>query len=720
MLRSICLTSLLLCLVTVAHAEGLEQPLTIESLRIGFGNTYKLGCWTPVEVQLGAPLEQGTEVVFQAPDGDSVPVRFIDRSDQDGDSILTYAKIGRGDQSVEIRLPQAAARGRRSSATLQKKLLVGDLPRALPATNEFVVELGGSVGFADLASRIQRDDSGPAQFGVATITTPQRLPDQWYGYEGVDVVVVAGTPNVSKFFADRACIAALDEWIRFGGTLLIACAERAETLLGPGKALARFAPGEFAGMGPLSPVSFGQIESYASLEGKEERLPAVALNAPLWKNVSGKSDASFTEIPLVIRTQHGFGQVIFVGLDLHAANFTEWPNQHRFLQRLLTGRSPRASQPASFDASRGMQFGYVDLSGQLRGALDQFDDVALIPFWAVAMLAVLYIACLSPLNFWLASRQLKRPRIAWIMFVLVAVVFSAGAYRLATQSKGNEVRVNQIDLVDIDVTTNAARGTTWFNVYSPDNTTFDLQVEPGFAGIREGGNKNRKSDTPVLLSWLGLSGGGLGGMNSKAAGAPLFDEPYEINVGQGSVGGAPIAIWSSKAFVARWQAAAGGIESDLTSAGRLRGTITNKLNIPLTDCVLMYDKFAWQLGEIAADEVKRLDLQTPIQVDSFLTKRELYSTRSHTPPYDRAGFDVPRILEVMMFHDAAGGANYSGLLHRQHRFTDLSSQLEFGKAILIGRAKSGAVLKIDGETVESNVMNDHHVMYRYVLPVSKQ
>jgi hypothetical protein len=398
------------------------------------------------------------------------------------------------------------------------------------------------------------------------------------------------------------------------------------------------------------------------------------------------------------------------------------------LQRLLTGRSPRASQPAAFDASRGTQFGYVDLSGQLRGALDQFDDVTLIPFWAIAMLAVLYIACLSPLNFWLANRWFKRPRIAWVFFVLVAIVFSAGAFRLATKSKGNELRVNQIDLVDIDVAANSARGTTWFNVYSPDNATFDLQVEPGFAGMQEGGRekaeggtKSQALDTPVLLSWLGLPGGGLGGMNSKAAGAPLFDEPYEIEVGQGSVRGAPIAIWSSKAFVARWQAAAGGFEADLTSDGRLRGTIRNKLDIPLTDCVLLYGRDAWPLGELPAgktQQLERLAPQATMQVDSYLTRRELYSTRSHTPPYDRAGVDVQRIMEVMMFHDAAGGANYSGLLHRQHRYTDLSSQLDFDKAILVGRGTTGADVKIDGEAVKSDAMNQHHTVYRYVFPVN--
>ena len=37
---------------------------------------------------------------------------------------------------------------------------------------------------------------------VVTIDQPQPLPDRWYGYEGVDLVVIAGAPTVEKSLLD--------------------------------------------------------------------------------------------------------------------------------------------------------------------------------------------------------------------------------------------------------------------------------------------------------------------------------------------------------------------------------------------------------------------------------------------------------------------------------------------------------------------------------------
>jgi hypothetical protein len=211
-------------------------------------------------------------------------------------------------------------------------------------------------------------------------------------------------------------------------------------------------------------------------------------------------------------------------------------------------------------------------------------------------------------------------------------------------------------------------------------------------------------------------------MNSPAASTPIFDEPYEVGAGQGRVTGVPIGIWSSKAFVARWQAAAGGLEANLSesTAGRLRGTITNKSNSPLSQCVLMFGNSAWPIGTIEAGETKRpedLDPQSYALIESFLVRRQEFATKAQVAPYDRTDADVARILEIMMFHELAGGSNYSGLLNRQQRYLDLGNQLEFGKAVLVCRATSGAVVKIDGETVAAEAMNKHDSIYRYVLPV---
>lgn len=735
--RSLTFALLATAVCCVAQADESTQLPSVESIHVGFGNVYKLGCWTPIELVLSDTPGQGRGVEIQAADGDAVPARFpASPSASSGRRVLSYAKIGRPDVPVDVFL--RGTDGQHAESHLLPRPSEPEPPRALPATNEFIVELGASVGLSSQHRVSLEGENDPGRRVAVTLDRPQRLPDEWYGYEGVDLVVIAGTLEVKHFFANPKSISALEHWVRLGGMLVIACSAECESLLAPGKPLARFAPGEFVRMTPLPPRGIANIEARAGAEGAGEQLGGGRLQFPFWRDAKGVVELSgfgerSSDYPLVIRRPLGFGQIIFVGLDLHEAPFAEWPRRTQFLESLLSRESQQGGRStAKFDVSRSKSLGLVDLNGQLRGALDQFEEVQLIPFWTVASLALTYIGLLFPLNYWLSKRWSKRPQLPWVLFVLAAVVFSAGAYGFAAKAKGNRLRVNQIDLVDVDAETSLARGTTWFNVFSPKNEKFDLQMRLAGSGFKVQGSGpsgtrlpgHQIPDTHSLLSWLGLPGVGLGGMNSKAAIAPLFDEPYEIRAGQGGVAGVPISVWSSKAFVARWQTQAGGIEANLSefTDTRPRGTIANSLNIPLTECVLVFGQWAWPIGTFTPGETKRvedLDPQSLVRLENHLTKKQLSSMKEQILPYDRAALDAARIVEVMMFYEAAGGTNYTGLLHRHQRYIDLSSQLKFAKAILVGRATTGAVVEINGQAVPPDMMNRHDTIVRYVLPVKR-
>jgi len=103
-------------------------------------------------------------------------------------------------------------------------------------------------------------------------------------------------------------------------------------------------------------------------------------------------------------------------------------------------------------------------------------------------------------------------------------------------------------------------------------------------------------------------------------------------------------------------------------------------------------------------------------IDTYLTKRRTIAAHDEIPPYERSGVDIRRIVEVMMFYEAAGGENYAGLLNRYQRFTDLSNELEFGRAVLVGRGPSGATIEIDGGEKSSGDGDRHTTVYRFVLP----
>ncbi|HTQ39965.1 MAG TPA: hypothetical protein VMJ32_13130 [Pirellulales bacterium] len=677
----------------------------------------------------GASGDSGAtgRIDVQTADCDGVPAWFTGPRVNwtAGQTATAYARIGRANQPIRVRLTPLDEQGEHPAKMLPE-VADGVVPEALPATNELIVEVGASIGLPETFQRLNQND--PERTAVVTIDQRQALPEQWYGYDGVDMLVIAGAPAVDKSLLDAAALDALEKWVRQGGKLLVSCGEGAQGVLGQGAPLQRFAPGELAGVINLPAARFGPLENYAAAE---QRLEGASIRVSQWRNIRPGSRIELSggtrseDLPLVIRWPLGFGEVIFVSLDLHQPPFTDWPSRGKFLERLL-GRStfPGNQTGQTHAINQGKQLGYVDLSGQLRGALDQFAGVQLVPFWAVAMLALAYVGFLFPMNYLIVNRWLRRQSLAWIVFPTTVIVFCLGAYTLANYAKSNVRHVNQVDLLDVDLASGSTRGTTWFNVFSPENAVYDLRVQPAWnqANADADATQNaseKEGATPALLSWFGLAGTGLGGMNSATVNPPLFDEPYTIDVSAGTISKAPLAAWSSKSFVARWEAAGGQLEASLTAAPdhRLRGTVVHHLPAELRDGVLLFDRWAYPLGTLTPGKSVALESLEPQTMDTYLTKRRTVDAREEVPTYDRTSFDVPRIIEVMMFHEAAGGANYTGLLHRYQRFVDLTNQLKFGRAILVGRGPDGAVVQIDGQPVADDAANRHTSMYRFVLPV---
>ena len=308
--------------------------------------------------------------------------------------------------------------------------------------------------------------------------------------------------------------------------------------------------------------------------------------------------------------------MIYVALDLDKPPLAQWLGRNRFLEHLLDRRAQPAGHSGLDEGpQQGTRLGFVDLTGQLRGVLDQFDGVQIIPFWLVATLALVYIAALAGLTYWVAVRWLQRPAVAWVILPIAIVLFLAIAYAMAYRAKGTGRKLNQIDLVDVDAEEGHVRGTTWFNVFSAENALLDLRIDPSYPAERTGVEFKSTSVYVPLLAWLGLPGGGLGGMNSRAVNLPLFDEPYRIDPLTGTMTGVPLSAWSTKSFVARWESAGGGIESALTesSDGRLRGSIANHLNVPLTDLRAAFRARRQRLG-LPAEETARRRGKTRISI----------------------------------------------------------------------------------------------------------
>ena len=118
------------------------------------------------------------------------------------------------------------------------------------------------------------------------------------------------------------------------------------------------------------------------------------------------------------------------------------------------------------------------MSSQLRRALDQFPGVKLVPFGWVAFFIFLYILLIGPGDYLFLKKVVKRMELTWVTFPLIVVTVSLLAYYAAYVVKGNELRVNKIDIVDVDQPAGIMRGSSWLNVFSPQNRDYSVAVVP--------------------------------------------------------------------------------------------------------------------------------------------------------------------------------------------------------------------------------------------------
>jgi len=240
--------------------------------------------------------------------------------------------------------------------------------------------------------------------------------------------------------------------------------------------------------------------------------------------------------------------------------------------------------------------------------------VAVISFGWVALFILIYILVVGPLDYFFLKKVVKRLELTWITFPTVVITISVAAYFTAYWLKGNDLKINKVDLVDIDLHTQQVYGNTWFTIFSPriQHYTIGLEpVEPEWAPAPVAG----KPSWPVMLSWMGRQDFGNRGQSQG-----LFRRAYDYAKDATGLSGVPIQVWSTKSFGAAWQASLDPakplVSADLRLSDKARGysgTITSRLPVPLED-VYIY----WSGGTGEWDPLETLVPNSPKRVDGLI------------------------------------------------------------------------------------------------------
>ncbi len=728
---------IVLWLPNLLRAES--QPPQIVGVRVGFGDRYKVGVWTPVEITLrGGDETCSGRVSAIVPDGDGVPSRVSTSEDQ--------PCIVEAGKESKVRL---LCRFGRVRATLTAEFCDGD---AVVARRTFQTgeRADGEHFLPGLESQALIVVAGLAELGLAEVgklvgVEPEhrpvearvedieQLPTDWCGYEGVGAVaLLTSRPEIyRRLKAGDARIRALEEWVRMGGRLILAAGARAEETIGAQGPLAAFAPGRFDRVESRRPNQLAALtaalESYcgsrtpAPLDGEA----AARFRAARLADVQGIVESREGDLPLVVRSPRGFGQILFLAVDPDEPPIAQWLDRPVLTAKLLDIST--GGGDALGGGSAMLHYGYGDLAGQLRSALDRFPGVRLAPFWLVAGLIAGYLLLIGPGDYFFLQKLVGRPAWTWLTFPLVVVIFGLGACALAGWFKGSQLKVNQANLVDVDAESGWVRGAAWLNVFSPHAALYDFAMTPQPAdGLRE---------ARTWMAWLGLPGGELGGMNPRTGDPAVGTEPYDFSQKLDAMRGVPIQKWATKSFTSRWNGTgAAAFTSDLTDQDQLlSGTLTNVLAIPLEHCVLAYGRSAYDLGAIGPGESVQVGLATRrSELKTLLTGRRVVVSeggdkfRQEATPYDQASTDAAYILRMMMFYEEAGGRRYTRLANDYQAFVDLGALLKAGRAILVAQVPraaqekaAGAALLCNGRPLPDGA-TEQVILYRVVFPVKKE
>ncbi len=679
----------------VANEHNLEEI----SVELGIAGRFKLGSWTEVRLSMPAnSFETQPEVSVIALDSDGIPVEIKAPVPETTDGRLAFripVKVGRRSSNLQIQFVTGEPG---NTKTTIREISVAELSEPIPATERWCLQIGDDLGLADALQRYG------SRLGDATVfvplSDPSQLPRAWYLMEGVDLVVWTANDSIEIEQFEASQLSAMQQWLKLGGRIVLSVGARAPDLIGNGKPLARFAPGTFDRVAEVRDTS--ELEALVGREARIDRAVGGAITVAVLKEtvgigrvVEGSRQASY---PLWVRSAQGFGTVDFFGFDFTAEPIVSWDGREPLLKILLEDISEGQEETSGSTQSGSSvaHYGYTDIAGQLRMALDQFPGVRNVSFFMIGAILVVYLALIGPGDYFFLRRFNIRMEWTWVTFPAVIVLASFGIWYLATWSKGTDLKLNHVEVVDIDMASNTVRSTSWFHLFSPNTKRYDVSIQPTHIPSQAWNQ---------LVSWQGLAGSGLGGMSARQS-ISAVPTPYSIDFAEGNLTDAslsqlPIQIWSSKTLMGRGWGEMTDVEAEPLNEREselIDGELHNPTDMTLTDCYIFHGRWAYFVPKLPANGTARIVPGQSVQnTEKVLKRRRVQELSGGDSLWDRQSTDVARIMEVAMFYSAAGGPGFTNLSNRFQSYIDLSSHTQGDRAVLVGKVeKPASQVQIDG------------------------
>lgn len=697
----------------------LDKQVQITDVRVGFPaagfDLYKEGKWVPVVVTVGPHkdlpnLQQSFTGVIQVEtkDSDGWNTRILK------DNVVVTREANRGVFQSYIKVSDSTShngilvrlRGKYGATEINQTFAYPPIERsrgtnraAIEQDQLFVVNIGNSHGIRaaeDTATVNDESNSyssrnNPRLMSIIGASPNQlfELPDRWYGYESVDAVVIAtggnfGNSLAQKLARDAVRRDALEQWVLQGGHLVVSVADNANVV---------GSSADFP-LEPLLPVKIdrGGAEKASRLDGLRDfivqgvpqsmRKAKGDIRSPIMTRsrldpkpgvfamtASLVSDASNFKRPLIVRSAYGLGKITVIGFDTNTEAFQNWEHKADFWSAVFEARTITPQVNQYYGQQRD------DASLAMANKIEEFGDVPVISFAVVALFIALYILLIGPVDYFVLKKVFKRLEYTWITFPTVVLLVSLAAYFGAYYIKGDKLRINKVDLIEVDQSRERAMGTTWLAIFSPRLQNYNVELEP--QGVTSGA---------PTISWLGRFSSYSGARMVGQSQGGLFERDYDYTANADGLRQLPIQVWSQKSLEARWLGNLDKnklpIDSKLVKERLyIKGSLKSRLPGKLLGAKLFYSDKVWNLGDLEPDKDVNLEFisqgSSGVMTATILERRLTVAATSSQQP------DFSSDISSLIFQSRSNegntkGSDYLRYLNQSWRLKD------YGEAVLVG------------------------------------
>ena len=735
-----------LCFFACVGFVGTNQVLSetqsiIGSVHVGVDGTWKVGFDTTHRVVF-SPVErtQNVEVQLQTVDGDGVAVTYRDSRWQTKlevgkpSTLSLIARHGRSNRPIVLRVLDRDSK----SLIEQHTLTAEERGVAIPAEQPWVVGIGSRGMQLDTAG--MRSVVGAlGDYSTSELTSPTSIPESSAGFQGVDLLFFSSSnrPLIESLSEEQTI--AISDWVLEGGRCVLSLGSNADAWfqIAP---FARLVPGTFKGV--VERCSPGPLESFLNSQSPLKPIASavIQLDDQQLPELYGQTPER-TRYPLLVRWSIGLGKVRCLATELDSSEIRTWEGQAALMKLLVNDQwEVRSSNLRNTTVD--------DLSVQLNGTLDRYDDLKIGDLTQMSAILGVLLLILGPVDYLLIAKRWRKPRATWVTLLLVSVGCCSLLVALQRAWKPRSPSLNFLEIVNIDVESRRIKGHAYAHMYAGKRGEFQVATKPnadGMLGLLQSDPQNtsvqsKKRLTKILLDWFGQPGKSLGGFDSTIATDRILPS-YEIErtVHESGPSGAYLqSQWNrlgipeagTKAMECSWTEELSAsldfskLENIPGAVDLLNGSVTNALPVDLLNGLLLYrgrfyslpltirpgERSTFSVGIVPKDLTRKL--QRRINVDG--KDQSIAWNSSDTS-------DLKRLAEILAFHRSAGGSSYTGMINRYLAHLDQSELLRTDRAILFAELEKPQLawqIQRNGVDVES-ARGTQATFVRIVLPVAK-